>query len=212
MPFTNRIDAGRRLAATLRAHLDAGNDPVVLGLPRGGVPVAAEVAEALQAPLDVILVRKVGVPAQPELAMGAVGEDGVVVVNDAVVRATGVRAEAFARVEARERAEIARRATRLRSVRPRISLEGRTAIIVDDGIATGSTARAAAAVARAHGAARVVIATPVAPPSTMEELRDAADDVIATEMPRRFAAIGEFYEDFRPTTEDEVVRLLTARS
>jgi putative phosphoribosyl transferase len=170
--------------------------------------VAAEVAAALHVPLEVILVRKLGVPVQPELAMGAIGEDGVVVVNESIVRAAGVPAETFSRVELRERAELEQRAARLRVVRPRVSLEGRTAVIVDDGIATGSTARAAAAVARAHGAARVVIATPVAPPDTVDELHDAADAVIAEETPTRFYAIGEFYKDFRATSEDEVVRLL----
>ena len=208
VPFVNRVDAGRRLAVTLRARAGL-EDPVVLGLPRGGVPVAAEVAAALHAPLDVILVRKIGLPGQPELAMGAVGEDGVVVVNDAVMRDVRVDAETFARVAARERSELEQRAARLRAVRARVALEGRTAIIVDDGIATGSTARAAAAVARAHGAARVVVATPVAPPTTRAELRDAADDVVVTETPQRFHAIGEFYVDFRPTAEEEVVRLLS---
>jgi len=214
--FANRTDAGRQLAARLaglpseqlgREHL------VVLGLPRGGVPVAAEIADALCAPLDVIVVRKIGLPSQPELAMGAIGEDGVLTVNEEVVRAARVTAADFAEVEARERIELARRARRFRGNEDRLSLAGRTALIVDDGIATGSTARAACEVAREHGAARVVVTAPIAPPGTVESLREVADDVIVLAQPERFRAIGEFYDDFTPTSDDEVVRLLTrARS
>jgi putative phosphoribosyl transferase len=206
--FDDRVDAGRRLARVLEAALDPAADIVVLGLPRGGVPVAREVARVLGAPLDVILVRKLGLPAQPELAMGAIGEDGVRVVNDSVVAVGGVSETQFAAVEARERAELQRRATRLRAVREREPLDGRVAVIVDDGIATGSTARAAAQVARAHGAARVVVAAPVAPPPTVHELGGFADEVVVVESPERFFAIGEFYRDFSPTSEDEVVALL----
>lgn len=161
MLFQNRIEAGRLLSEKL-GHL-SGEDVVVLGLPRGGVPVAAEVAEAIDAPLDVIVVRKLGVPYHPELAMGAVGEGGVRVVNEDVVRATGVTAEEFEAVEERERVEVAKRATRFRGGRPPADLTGRTALVIDDGVATGSTARAACQVARAMGAARVVLAVPVAP-------------------------------------------------
>src|SRR5450756_688428 len=155
MTFTDRVDAGRRLATRLQ-HL-RGDEVVVLGLPRGGVPVAYEVARALDAPLDVIVVRKLGVPFQPELGMGAIGEGGARVLNDDVIRLAGVRPEDLAQVEARERAEVERRARRFRGERPMLSLEGRTIIIVDDGIATGGTARAALQVARVHGAGRVVL-------------------------------------------------------
>jgi putative phosphoribosyl transferase len=208
--FADRVEAGRRLGANVRDALppdDAAN-AVVLGLPRGGVPVAFEVARALGAPLDVIFVRKLGLPAQPELAMGAIGEDGVRVVNDDVVRVVGASAETIADVEARERVELDRRAVRVRALRARVPLERHTAVVVDDGIATGSTARAACQVARAHGAARVVLAAPVAPAANREALQDAADLVLATEWPVRFSAIGQFYRDFSATTEDEVLRLL----
>ena len=162
MLFVDRVDAGRRLARKLE-HL-RGAGVVVVGLPRGGVPVALEVAEALDAPLDVILVRKLGVPLQPELGMGAIGEDGVRVINHAVISIAGVSESEIADVERRERTELARRAERFRRGRPRIPLEGRTVVVVDDGIATGSTARAACQVARAEGADRVILAVPVAPP------------------------------------------------
>lgn len=204
--FRNRTDAGRRLAAAL-GHL-RGQDLVVLGLPRGGVPVAAEVARSLSAPLDVILVRKLGVPQQPELGMGAIGEDGVRVLNPEIIEVARVSGAALARVEAAEREELERRARRFRSVRPRVPLEGRTAVVIDDGIATGSTARAACEVARAHGAARVVLAVPVAPPEWTERLADAADELVAVATPTRFAAIGQFYEDFSQVSDDEVLSCL----
>jgi putative phosphoribosyl transferase len=206
MPFLDRSDAGRRLAARL-LHL-RGQDVVVLGLPRGGVPVAAEVAGVLGAPLDVILVRKLGVPVQPELGMGAIGEGDVRIINPEVVAITHVTAGEIAAVERRERAELERRARRFRGDRPRTPLTGRTAIVIDDGIATGSTARAACQVARAQGAVRVVLAVPVAPPSARTALADAADEVICLETPRHFLAIGEWYQDFSQTSDGEVVRLL----
>jgi uncharacterized protein (TIGR00369 family) len=208
MRFRNRSDAGRRLAIRLQSL--RGEDVVVLGLPRGGVPVAAEVAHALGAPLDVILVRKLGVPAQPELGLGAIGESGARVINPDVVRYAHVSEEQIARVEAKERAELQRRAQRFRGDAPHEPLAGRTAVIVDDGIATGSTARAACQVARALGAAAVVLAVPVAPPSADRALRGDADEVICLEMPDRFLAIGEWYEDFAQTSDEEVVALLRA--
>jgi putative phosphoribosyl transferase len=180
----------------------------VLGLPRGGVPVAAQVARALGAPLDVIVVRKVGVPDQPELAMGAVGEDGVRVVNDDVVRAAGIDDAQWERVEAREREELARRSARFRGERPRVPLAGRIAVVVDDGVATGATALAACQVARALGASRVVVAVPVAPPPTVSELARVADEVVALETPEHFHAVGQWYDDFSQTTDDEVVALV----
>ncbi|HCU97447.1 MAG TPA: phosphoribosyl transferase [Actinobacteria bacterium] len=206
MPFFDRSDAGRRLAARL-THLQ-DEDVVVLGLPRGGVPVAAQVARALRAPLDVIVVRKLGVPVQPELGMGAIGEGDVRIINPEVVRIVRVSQDEIAAVEARERAELERRARRFRGDRPRTPLTGRTAIIIDDGIATGSTARAACQVARAQGAGRVVLAVPVAPPSTCADLAADADEVICLETPEHFLAIGEWYRDFSQTSDDEVIGLL----
>jgi putative phosphoribosyl transferase len=215
MRFHDRSDAGRRLAARLAEVLTddekARGDLVVLALPRGGVPVGYEVAVRLGAPLDVILVRKVGLPSQPELAMGAIGEDGVRVINDTVVRQARVSAASFAEVEARERNELERRAARFRGTRPRVPLAGRTALVVDDGIATGSTARAACKVARALGAARVIVAIPVAPARTVAQLREDTDDVDAVfvlDAPASFHAIGESYADFTQVADDQVVDLL----
>ena len=210
MPFLDRADAGRWLAGLLAGDpmTGRGTGTVVLGLPRGGIPVAYEIARALGAPLDVILVRKVGLPAQPELAMGAIGEDGIRVVNDEVILAEHVSDRQFSEVEERERAELARRADRYRAGHPRVPLTGKTAIVVDDGIATGSTARAACQVARAHGAARVVLAVPVAPQASLDALAGVADQVVCAEAPEPFLAIGQWYEDFAQTGDEEVVRLL----
>jgi len=205
--FANRSDAGRQLAERLR-RTSAAEPLVVLGLPRGGIPVAYEVATALDAPLDVIIVRKLGVPYQPELAMGAIGEGGVCIINRNVARRTGLTTPQFRAVETREREELARRAARFRGDHDRLSLVGKTALIVDDGIATGSTVRAACAVARALGAARVVVAAPVAPPSAIDALSHVADEMIVLRSPERFAAIGQFYDDFTQTSDAEVVRLL----
>ena len=206
MLFADRADAGRQLARRL-AGLSAEN-LVVLGLPRGGVPVAYEIAVALGAPLDVIVVRKLGVPYQPELAMGAIGEGNVRVLNHEVLRASGVPAADVAAVEARERDELARRSARFRGRVERVPLDGCTALIVDDGIATGSTVRAACQVARAHGAARVVVAAPVAPRGAIAALRDVADDVFVLACPASFYGIGQFYADFAQSSDEEVVRLL----
>jgi putative phosphoribosyl transferase len=210
VPFLDRAEAGKRLASLLAGQLmiERGAGTVVLGLPRGGIPVAYEIARALDAPLDVILVRKIGLPAQPELAMGAIGEDGVRVINDDVVDAEHVSDLQFAAVEERERAELGRRAERYRPGLPRVPLTGKTAIVVDDGIATGSTARAACQVARAHGAARVVLAVPVAPPASIAALASVADEVVCVEAPEPFLAIGQWYEDFAQTGDEEVVDLL----
>jgi putative phosphoribosyl transferase len=206
MVFPDRVEAGRRLARLLEPL--RGEPIVVLGLPRGGVPVAFEVAAALDAPLDVIVVRKLGVPFQPELGMGAIGEGGVRVVNDDVVRMAGVTDAQLAEVEARERVELERRARRFRGDRPRAPLDGRVAVVVDDGIATGSTARAACEVARAQGAARVLLAVPVAPPGWIGQMAGAADEYVCLETPEPFFAIGQFYADFSQTTDDEVVGCL----
>ena len=207
-PFQDRRDAGRQLAVRL-GHLQ-DEHPIVVGLPRGGVPVAFEVARALNAPLDVIVVRKLGVPFQPELGIGAIGEDGVRVLNDDLVRRTRVQPAEIAAVEARERQEVERRAHLYRRGRPMIPLAGRTVIVVDDGIATGGTARAALEVARAHGARRVILALPVAPRESLAELALVADEVVALETPTPFYAVGQWYDDFTQTPDDEVVRLLEA--
>jgi putative phosphoribosyl transferase len=206
MSFKDRADAGRRLGERL-SYL-RGQSVVVLGLPRGGVPVAFEVARALGAPLDLIVVRKLGVPWQPELAMGAIGEDAVRVINDEVMRNAGVSDRELAAVETRERAELERRARRFRDNRKREPLEMRTVVIVDDGIATGSTARAACQVARAQGAARVVLAVPVAPPEWRSRFAGVADELVALETPASFFAVGQVYADFSQTTDSEVLECL----
>jgi putative phosphoribosyl transferase len=206
MVFADRVDAGRQLASRL-LHV-RGEHVVVLGLPRGGVPVAFEVAAALDAPLDVIVVRKLGVPFQPELGMGAIGEDGARIINEEVVGLAGVSEHELAVVESGERAELERRVLRFRGHRPRVPLTGSTAVVVDDGIATGSTARAACQVARAQGATRVVLAVPVAPPGWATRIGGDADEFVCLLSPEPFLAIGQFYADFSQTSDDEVVRCL----
>jgi putative phosphoribosyl transferase len=209
LPFADRDAAGDALALVLGEHPElTAQDPVVIALPRGGVPVAAPVARAIDAPLDVIIVRKLGAPGQPELAMGALGEGGTRVLEHEVLHAWHVSDEQLAAVEAREQAELARRAERLRAGRTRVSLQDRPVIVVDDGVATGSTARAAMRVARAEGATSVVLAVPVAPASTVAELAQVARGVVCVAMPSPFAAIGQWYRDFSPTTDAEVVRIL----
>ncbi|WP_165987930.1 phosphoribosyltransferase family protein [Streptomyces sp. YIM 98790] len=206
MRFVNREDAGRELAGRLR-HLQ-DRDPVVLGLPRGGVPVAFEVAQGLGAPLDVLVVRKLGVPFQPELGFGAVGEDGAKVINPEVVGMARLDEDDMAEVERLERAELERRVRSYRGDTPREELAGRTAVIVDDGIATGSTARAACRIARTQGAAHVVLAVPVLPAGTPEQLLQDADEVVFLSAPSGFGSVGQWYEDFAQTEDREVVELL----
>ncbi len=205
--FSDRVEAGRRLAEHL-THLENRGDVVVLGLPRGGVPVAHEVATRLNAPLDVIVVRKLGVPYQPELAMGAIGEEGVRILDSRIMSMAGVSEHELEAVERRERAELHRRAELFRMGRPRVPLDGKVAVIVDDGIATGSTIKAACRVARGLGAARVVVAAPVAPTDAAERLAGDADEVVIVEQPFSFYAIGQFYYDFNQTTDEEVTSLL----
>lgn len=205
--FTDRVDAGRQLATRLE-HL-RGQDAVVLGLPRGGVPVAFEVAEALNLPLDVIVVRKLGVPYQPELAMGAIGEGGARVLDSRALAVTGVSEQDLAVIESRERAELDSRVASLRRGRDPVDLSGRIAVIVDDGIATGSTARVACEVARHLGATRVIVAVPVAPVEAARGL-PGADEVVCVSAPREFMAVGYHYRDFSPTSDEEVIVLLDA--
>ena len=204
--FDDRRDAGCRLAARLEAL--RGSDVVVLGLPRGGVPVAFEVAHALRAPLDILVVGKLGVPSQPELAFGAIGEGGIRVLNDSVVRQAHLSDGEMAAIEEARRAELTRRSERFRRGRERIPLEGRTAVIVDDGVATGATARAACRVARALGARRVVLAVPIGAPDVPAQFAGDADEVICLVMPQDFYAVGQGYRDFGQTSDDEVVALL----
>lgn len=202
----DRIEAGRLLGERL-AEEYAGTDAVVLGLPRGGVPVAAEVARRIRAPLDVLVVRKLGVPHHEEVAMGAVGEEGAIVRNTGVLGSAGVSAVEFERSERRERAEVAQRIWRFRGGREPVPLDGRTAIVVDDGMATGATAAVGCRIARARGAARVVLAVPVAPPDALAVF-DAADEVVCLSAPAGFMAVGQYYVDFAQVEDEEVVRLL----
>jgi predicted phosphoribosyltransferase len=208
--FRDRFHAGRVLAELLARY--AGRpDVVVLALPRGGVPVGAEVARALGAPLDVFLVRKLGVPGREELAMGAVAAGGVLVVNDEVINRLGIPAAVLEEVAAEERQELDRRAEAYRDGRPAPDLRGRTVILADDGLATGSTMRAAIAAVRQLGPAAVVVAVPVGAAETCSEFRGAADHVVCAETPEPFFAVGSWYQDFAQTTDEEVRELL-ARS
>lgn len=206
MIFLDRPTAGRKLAQRL-TYLK-NKDAVVLGLPRGGVPIASEVAKEINAPLDVIVVRKLGVPSQPELAMGAVGEGGVVIRNDEVIRMANISAEQFAATLAREEKEVTERARRFRDGHSPVSLLGRVAVIIDDGIATGSTAQAACDVARALGAAKVILAVPVGSREAVNALAAKADEVISLEIPDNFFAVGQWYEDFSPVSDEDVIQLL----
>src|SRR6478609_5002894 len=199
--FGDRVDAGRQLGRRLAEW--RGQDIVVLGLPRGGVPVAFEVAAALDAPLDVIVVRKLGLPYQPELAMGAIGEGGAKVLDEEVLAHARVSGAELQAVEERERAVLENRVVLFRKGRTRHDLTGRIAVIVDDGIATGSTARVACRVARKQGAARVILAVPVAPAETLADLTEP-DEVVCLATPRQFTAVGYHYRDFSPTEDEEV--------
>jgi len=205
--FHDRSDAGRRLGKRLAGL--RGRNVVVLGLPRGGVPVAFEVAKALEAPLDVIVVRKLGVPFQPEVAMGAIGEGNVRVLDPRTISVARIPGEDLQGVERQERALLESRVARFRQGHPRIDITGRTVVIVDDGIATGSTARAACQVARQLGAAKVILAVPVAPARAIVELKEP-DDVVCLLSPQDFQAVGYYYHDFSPTEDSEVVQLLDA--
>lgn len=207
MAYRDRADAGRVLAGAL-GHLAGRDDVVVLALPRGGVPVAAEVARALGAPLDVLLVRKLGVPGQAELAMGAIATGGVRVLNPSVLEPLHIPADDVERVAAREGVELARREQAYRPGRPPLEVAGRVVVVVDDGLATGSTMRAAVAAVRAMAPARVVVAVPVGSPETCQDLAAEADEVVCVRAPMGFRAVGEWYEDFTETTDDDIRALL----
>jgi putative phosphoribosyl transferase len=209
MPFRDRRDAGCRLGERL-APLRAEH-PIVLGLPRGGVPVAAEIARALDAPLDVLVVRKLGCPWQPELGVGAIGEGGVRVLNEDLVARLGLGDDELAAVADREAAELDRRVRRYRDGREPAPIRDRTVVVVDDGLATGFTARAAVEVLRRRGARRIVLAVPVGPEHSCAELAALADEVVCLETPATFRAIGSWYDDFHQVRDEEVAALL-ARS
>jgi putative phosphoribosyl transferase len=207
MLFRDRREAGRFLSGKLMAYTDRP-DVLVLALPRGGVPVAFEVARALHAPLDVFLVRKLGVPGHDELAMGAIASGGVRVLNEDVVRGLRISSDVVDRVFAREKQELERRERSYRGARPAPDVRGRTAILIDDGLATGSTMRAAIVALRQQGPARIVVAVPVGAPETCAEFQDEADEAICALTPEPFYAVGVWYQDFSQTTDQEVHELL----
>jgi len=207
--FKDRSDAGRQLAKALIGYKD--QHPAILALPRGGVPVAAEVAAALKAPLDLILVRKVGVPVQPELAMGALVDGGapLIVRNEDVIRLAGIDEAEFKAVCDEELAEIERRRQRYLGGRARVNVAGRTAIVIDDGVATGATTRAALRATRMRNPKKLVLAVPVAPTEALPELRREADEVICLEDHELFGAIGFYYANFRQISDEEVITILS---
>jgi len=208
--FRDRVEAGRLLGAALSGH--AGPGTVVVGLPRGGVPVAYEVAQALGAPLDVFVVRKLGVPFQPELAMGAIASGGVVVRNESVLALLEDPDATLEQAKRRELEVLGERERRYRGTRAALDPAGKVVVVVDDGVATGATMKAAVKALHAAGAGRVVVAVPVAPPDTVRELEGLADEVVCLQAPPRFSAVGQWYEDFSQTTDEEVERLLTVAS
>jgi putative phosphoribosyl transferase len=208
MPFVDRTDGGQCLAR--RLDLLRGLDVVVLGLPRGGVPVAFEVAAALDAPLDVLLVRKLGVPLLPELVMGAIGEDGVRIRNKAVMKINGVGVPEIAAVEQAERVELDRQLRRFRTNRPRVSVADRIVVVVDDGMTTGLSATVAARVVRWRGARLVFVAVPMSSPEAITRVRAEADEVVCLETTEQLTAVGQWYADSRQTTDDDVALLLAS--
>jgi predicted phosphoribosyltransferase len=206
--FADRREAGRALAAELTRRFAGRSDVLVLALPRGGVPVAHEIAASLGAALDVLVVRKLGVPGQPELAMGAIASGGGRVINDAIVEAFGIGASAIDAAAAREAAEIRRRELAYRGERPPLAVAGRTVIVVDDGIATGATMRAGVHALRSLGPARIVVAVPHGPEDTIAELRTEADEVVCLETPEPYFAVGHWYREFPQLTDAEVQQIL----
>ncbi|MDH6114818.1 putative phosphoribosyl transferase [Kitasatospora sp. MAP12-15] len=204
--FRDRRDAGQQLGARVAGW--GADDPVVVGLPRGGVPVAYEVAQALGAPLDILVVRKIGAPGQPELALGAVGEGGIRLYNHDIVDALGITADHLDRLTEAVSAEVAERTTLLRGSLPPLELSGRAVILVDDGIATGATVRAAMAVLRRREVSELLLAVPVTAPEALRVLGPLADDLVCLSAPPSFQAVGQFYRDFDQTSDQEVRRLL----
>jgi putative phosphoribosyl transferase len=209
--FRNRTEAGQILASHLREYANREN-VLILGLARGGVPVAFEVAKALNAPLDVCIVRKLGVPGHEELAMGALASGGIKVLNYDVISSLGIDGEIIRAVAAEELQELQRRDRTYRGNIPPINVKNKTVILIDDGIATGSSIRAAIAIIKQQLPARIVVAVPVAPPSTYEELRSEVDEIVCLQIPPALSAIGIWYEDFSQTTDDEVRELLAKQS
>ncbi|HEV7265167.1 MAG TPA: phosphoribosyltransferase family protein [Falsiroseomonas sp.] len=207
--FTDRTEAGRLLAARLQALHPM--EPIVYALPRGGVPVAAEVAAALGAPLDLVLVRKIGAPGQPELGIGAVVDGGEMVLNPDIVAVTGASEAFIEAARQRELAEIERRRQRYMPGRPPLEPKGRSAVVVDDGLATGATARAALRALRRRGAARLILAVPVAPPEALADMRDEADEAVAVIESGLPFGIGGYYDDFHQLTDGEVIEILSRR-
>lgn len=207
MLFQDRFEAGRLLASRLSQFANR-NDVIVLGLPRGGVPVAFEVARILKSPLDVFVVRKLGVPGEEELAMGAIASSGIQVVNRNVVDALGIKKDQIERVAAEQQTELERREREYRDGRPMLEVRGRTPILVDDGLATGSSMRSAVAALRKRDPAQIVVAIPVAAPSVYRELKSEADQVVCVATPERFVAVGQWYLDFRQTGDEQVRELL----
>jgi predicted phosphoribosyltransferase len=207
LPFLNRVEAGESLGTELSGLADR-DDVIVLGLPRGGVPVAAEVARALRVPIDVYVVRKLGVPGHEELAMGAIATGGVRLLNDDVIDHLGIPPSVIDSVAQKEQRELERRERLYRDARPPLGLRNKTVILVDDGLATGSTMRAAVKAVRLQQPARIIVAVPVGAPSTCDELGAEADEVVCLRRPEPFIAVGLWYRDFTPTSDQEVRELL----
>ena len=207
--FEDRTDAGRALAERLGAYANR-DDVLVLALPRGGVPVAFEVARKLRAPLDVFLVRKLGVPGQEELAMGAISSGGITVLNENVVRGLGIPREVIDRTAVAQREELTRRERLYRNHRPAPEIRGRCVLLIDDGLATGASMLAAVQGLRKHEPARIVVAVPVAAEPTCQRFQGVADEIVCMATPEPFGGVGQWYEDFRQTTDDEVRELLQA--
>jgi putative phosphoribosyl transferase len=205
--FANRAEAGRALAKRLQKYADR-SDTIVLALPRGGVPVAFEVAKALKAPLDILVVRKLGVPGHPEFAMGAIATGDVRILNNELITHLGISSSTLDRVAAEELQELKRRETLYRGQRPAFNVSGRTVILVDDGLATGATMRAAAVTLRKQNPARIIVAVPVGALDTCNDFKADVDETVCLEMPEPFYGVGQWYVDFSQTTDEEVQRLL----
>ncbi|RTZ45593.1 phosphoribosyltransferase [Candidimonas sp. SYP-B2681] len=210
--FKNRKDAGRQLGVVLAERFRGQDDLLILGLPRGGVPVAYEVAEALHAPLDVMIVRKLGVPQQKEYAMGAIASGGVSVIDQDVVRAMGINQQALDAVVTAEQQELIRREENYRPGQPPYTLRNKTVVLVDDGIATGCTMRAAIAAAKNYGASKIIVAAPVAAPETVQTIQLEANEVVCLATPQVFRAVGLWYQSFPQTSDEEVMELLAKKT